>query len=56
MFPMDRQPIKVVIEYDAKGERVTREFKDACASRRFYVAKDREGKHPKIVSAVQMNA
>ena len=56
MFPMDRKPIKVVIEYDAKGERVTKEFKDAYTSRRFYVTKDREGKHPKIVSATQMNA
>lgn len=41
----------VTVEYDAKGQRVRKEFTDVFASRRFYLAKSKAGANPKIVSA-----
>lgn len=40
----------VTIEYESSGQRVRKVFTDAHASRRFYVAKTREGKDPHVVS------
>jgi hypothetical protein len=39
---------KVAIEYDSNGKRVSKEFADAYAARRFYAAKDKQGKHPQV--------
>jgi integrase len=41
----------VVVEYDGKDGRVSKRFEDAFAGRRFYAAKDKTGKHPKVLSA-----
>ncbi len=41
----------VTIEYDSRGGRALRSFRDPYAARRFYVAKDREGKRPKVIAA-----
>jgi len=40
MFPMDRNPVGVTIEYDSQGKRVRKVFTCAFAARRFYTAKD----------------
>lgn len=42
----------VAVEYDgAKGQRVTKQFADAYAARRFYAAKHRAGKNPRVRKA-----
>jgi hypothetical protein len=41
----------VVIEYDCRGRRVTKSFADAHAARRFWIAKDKAEKNPKIKKA-----
>ena len=51
MFPMDRSPQKVTIEYDSRGTRVTKEFRDAYASRRFYTAMHKAERNPKVIKA-----
>ncbi len=38
----------VTIEYDARGKRVTRTFTDHYEARRFYAAKYKAGKRPKV--------
>lgn len=43
----------VTIEYDSRGGRALRSFRDPYAARRFYTAKDKEGKHPKIIAAAR---
>ncbi len=49
MFPMNRRPVAVVVEYDGKnGERSIKEFPDMYKGRRFYTAKDKEGKNPNV--------
>lgn len=50
MFPMDRKPTPVTVEYDGRnGTRVRREFPDAYSARRFYTAKSRAGTNPRVV-------
>lgn len=41
----------VVVEYEKNGKRVTKTFADMNRAKSFYVAKDKAGKSPKIVSA-----
>lgn len=49
MFPMDRKPTPVTVEYDGRnGTRVRREFPDAYSARRFYTAKSRAGANPRV--------
>ena len=44
----NRMP-RVEVEYDCRGKRKTREFgDDVFAARRFWIAKDRAGKNPKV--------
>jgi hypothetical protein len=38
----------VVIEYDCRNTRVSRKFDDPRVARRFYAAKLKAGKHPKV--------
>ena len=50
---MKRKPIScrmpaVIIEYDCRGKRKQKRFEDAFEARRFWVAKDRDGKNPKV--------
>src|SRR3712207_2098053 len=52
MFPMDRQPTPVTVEYTSRGKRVRRTFPDAHAAKRFYAAKHRAGKDPKVLAAL----
>lgn len=47
---MDRKDTPVTIEYDSRGQRVTRTFPDAISARRFYAAKLRAGKAPRLIS------
>lgn len=48
MFPEDRKPMPVAVEYDSRGARVTKQFPDEYAARRFYVAKAKVGANPKV--------
>lgn len=42
----------VAVEYDGpNGKRLTKVFSDVFASRRFYVAKSKAGKNPRVTSA-----
>jgi hypothetical protein len=43
----NRSP-RVVVEYDARGQRKQKTFDDAYAARRFYIAKLKQGKHPQV--------
>ena len=43
MMISNRMPA-VKVEYDCRGKRTTKTFKDAYAARRFYAAKLRAGK------------
>jgi hypothetical protein len=49
MFPMNRKPLPVTVEYDKRGKRVSRTFADAYAARRFFSAKAKAGKRPRVV-------
>jgi hypothetical protein len=51
MFPMDRRPLPVTVEYDSRGQRVRKTFPNEYAARRFYIAKDKAGLHPAIAQA-----
>lgn len=42
----------VLVEYDSRGKRVIKRFEDAYAARRFYTAKDKQGKNPKVRKVV----
>jgi len=42
---------QVTVEYDKNGARCSKEFKDVFSARRFYAAKYKEGKNPKIINA-----
>lgn len=45
-----RYPIQpVVIEYDARGQRVRKSFDDAYEARRFWIQKDKAGRNPRVV-------
>lgn len=46
----NRQP-PVRVEYDSRGKRVTKEFADANEAKKFYAAKEKAGKHPKVKAA-----
>ena len=43
----------VTVEYDSRGKRVSKEFTDAYAARRFYITKSREGKNPHIITGAK---
>jgi hypothetical protein len=51
MFPMNRKPMPVTVEYTSRGKRVTKSFPDAYLAKRFYVAKCKAGANPKVVKA-----
>jgi DNA invertase Pin-like site-specific DNA recombinase len=44
-------PSAVTVEYDGTNRRVAQTFDDLYAARRFYVAKDKAGKHPRVIGA-----
>ena len=50
MFPMYREPLLVTLEYDALNERRRRTFTDEWTACRFWITKDRAGKHPAVVN------
>jgi DNA invertase Pin-like site-specific DNA recombinase len=41
----------VIVEYDCRGKRTQKTFEDAYAARRWFVAKDKAGRNPRIVSS-----
>ena len=43
------KPEAIAIEYDSRGQRVCKQFTDHWEARRFYTAKDKAGKNPKVV-------
>lgn len=45
---MKYPPETIYVEYDKRGGRATKPFTDAYAARRFWVAKDKAGKRPKV--------
>ena len=50
MFPMDRTPLPIVIEYTSRGKRGRKRFEDSARSARaFYVAKDKAGAEPRVL-------
>ncbi len=49
MFPMDRKPVSVTVEYDCQGSRKQKLFTDAYAARRFYSVKLKQHKSPKVL-------
>lgn len=59
MFPMNRQPLTVTVEYDANGparavngtRRTTKTFSDAYAARRWFTKMYIQQRNPSIVSA-----
>lgn len=53
--PIDEEPLLIAVEYDAYGQRVRKTFEDMYEARRFYVAKDKAGKHPRVVKAESEN-
>jgi hypothetical protein len=53
MFPMDRKPTAIVVEYDGRGVRVRRTFPDAITARRFYSAKVKAGARPRVLVAAK---
>lgn len=44
--PISTRLPAVAIEYDCRGQRVTKTFTDAFAARRFFIAKEKAGKNP----------
>lgn len=51
MFPMDKRPVAACVEYDSRGRRVWKSFTCCYAARRFFVAKEKAGKRPRVVRA-----
>jgi len=41
-------PQPVAVEYDSRGKRVLKTFKDHYEARRFFALKDKQGKRPKV--------
>jgi DNA invertase Pin-like site-specific DNA recombinase len=51
MAAISNRPLPpVTVEYDTASGRVRKTFADACAGRRFYVAKYKAGRNPRVVS------
>ncbi len=44
-------PVSVEYDYGTKGERRTKEFDDAQKAKKFFIAKDKAGKNPKVQKA-----
>jgi hypothetical protein len=53
MQPISTHLPSVTIEYDcgAKSDRRTKLFKDPYKAKRFYTAKDKAGKNPKVIKS-----
>ncbi|MEQ8791770.1 MAG: hypothetical protein RIC55_36240 [Pirellulaceae bacterium] len=49
-MPISNRMPRVTVEYDCRGTRKTKTFDNPYEARRFYTTKDRQGKHPKVVS------
>lgn len=45
---MKYPPVEVIVEYDARGRRVTKAFTNHYEARRFYSAKLKAGASPKV--------
>lgn len=43
--------VLVSVEYDAKGNRAVKSFKENSSARRFYLKMSKENRNPKIVKA-----
>ena len=46
--PISTRLPSVVVEYDCRGRRATKQFDDAYAARRFYASKFKSGKNPVV--------
>jgi hypothetical protein len=56
MFPMDRKPLPVCIEFTSRNQRVVRTFPNEHAAKQFFVSKDRAGKRPTVTTNQQGNS
>jgi hypothetical protein len=45
---MKYPPVKIVIEYDSRGQRESKAFTDHYKARRFYASKFKQGKNPTV--------
>lgn len=50
MQPVNTPHHEVTVEYDAAKRRVSKTFTDPFEARRFYVAKAKAGKNPKVIN------
>ena len=56
MTAISTRTAAVTVEYEARGHRVTKTFADAHEGKRFYVAKEKAGKSPRIVPTAEAPA
>lgn len=56
MGPMNTPKPDVLIWYDSRDKRISKRFSDAYAARRFYAAKLKAGKNPKLTKAPNNDA
>jgi len=54
MFPADRDPRSLAVEYDYRGRRARKSFADTYQARRFYVGQARLGRNPKVYRSETM--
>ena len=54
MFPVDRKPMPVSVEYDYRGGRRLKTFADPYSARRFYVTMSKMDKNPKVIRSEVM--
>lgn len=56
VFPMNRKPIAVTVEFTRNGKRVSKWFETATKARKFYVAASLQGQEPSIIHAAAQGA
>jgi hypothetical protein len=49
MTAISNRTAAVTVEFDAKKGRTTKHFEDAAEAKRFFAAKDKAGKNPKVI-------
>lgn len=51
MFPMNRKPVPVIVEYSLRGIRVLKRFDDPYKARQFYTQKEKARAGPRVLRA-----
>ena len=52
VHPIGQGHVGCQVEYDFRGRRVRKAFTDIYEARQFYLAKNREGRNPKVVGGL----